>query len=243
MSDTTPVIKLNPGRILVFLLICIALLVGLSIRGQYVRFFPNSVDVNGAWGEFSLDLLMHAFNMDSEADVPTFFNTVVLFVAAILFAAIAVTKFQGRDKFRIHWAGLGILFLYLSIDEAAVLHERLIKPMRSMTDLGGIFYFAWIVPGIAFVVIVGLMYLRFFLNLETKFKILFLASVLLYFGGVIGGEMLSGYFAESIGQKNFTYAVVSNLEEAIELIGASMLIYTLLAYIKQYLPEGITIRA
>ena len=242
MPTSTPVITLRPSRVLIILFVCIALLVGLSILGQYIRFFPNSVDMNGAWGEFCVDLVMHAFNMDAEANVPTYFNTIILFIPAVLFAAIAVTKFLDKDKFRVHWAGLATLFLYLSVDEASVLHEKLIKPMRSALDPGGIFYFAWIIPGIAFILIVGLMYLRFFLNLETKFKILFFASILLYFGGVIGGEMVSGYFAESIGQKNFTYAVAASLEESIELIGASMLIYTLLTYIKQYLPEGITFR-
>jgi len=243
MANSAPVIKINPLKVLIFLFTCIILLVSFSIWGQHIRYFPESIDMHGAWSEFWVNMLEQAFNMDAEANVPTYFNTIILFIPALLFAAIAVTKFMDKDKFRIHWAGLSLLFLYLSIDEASVLHEKLIKPMRSMMDLGGIFYFAWVVPGIAFVVVVGLMYLRFFLNLETKFKILFFTSIFLYFGGVLGGEMVSGYFAESIGQKNFTYSVASSLEESIELIGASMLIYTLLAYIKQYLPEGITFKA
>ncbi|HCK65367.1 MAG TPA: hypothetical protein DHW49_03805, partial [Anaerolineae bacterium] len=59
----------------------------------------------------------------------------------------------------------------------------------------------------------------------------------------IGGEMLSGYFAANLGQRNFTYSVVASIEESIELIGCSLIIYSLLEYIKQYLPEGMIFKA
>jgi hypothetical protein len=59
---------------------------------------------------------------------------------------------------------------------------------------------------------------------------------------VIGGEMISGYYASTIGQKNFTYAVIASLEESIEYIGCSLIIFSLLKYIEQYLPEGITFK-
>ena len=138
--------------------------------------------------------------------------------------------------------GLALVFLYLSVDEAAGLHERLIKPMRSLIDFEGyrgVFYFAWVIPGIAATLVFLVAYLRFFLHLENKFKLLFFISLGLYISGVIGGEMLSGHFAETIGLKNFTYATYTSLEESLEIGGASMVIYSLLVYIKQYLPDGI----
>ena len=151
-----------------------------------------------------------------------------------------------RSKFKIHWAGLALIFLYLSMDEAAALHERLIKPMRSIVNFegySGLFYFAWVVPGIAVVLLFLIAYLRFFLHLENKYKILFFISIATYVGGIIGGEMLSGHFAETIGLKNFEYAMFTSLEESLEWIGCSLTIYSLLLYIQQYLPEGITFKA
>lgn len=245
MSNSAPVIKLNPKIVLITLLAISALLVGLSVWGQYIKFVPGAIDMHGSIQEFGVDLLMHSFYTDTEANVPTYFNSIILFMPAMLFAAIGVWKSSLKDKFRYHWVGLSLIFLYLSIDEAAVLHEKLIKPMRSLFSFegyGGIFYFAWIIPGIAVILLFMIAYLQFFLHLENKYKVLFFISLSIYVGGIIGGEMLSGHFAESIGFKNFTYAAYTSLEESLEWIGCSLTIYSLLTYLQQYLPEGFTIK-
>lgn len=242
MSNPIPTIRLNPKRILMILAAMIALLVSLSIWGQYLRFFPGSFDIHGPWDEFWINLLMQGFYVDLEANVPTYFNTIILFIPALLLGMIAAWKYSIKDKFKIHWAGLAFIFLYLSMDEAAVLHEKLIKPMRSMVNFegyGGLFYFAWVIPGIAVVLLFMLAYLQFFLHLENKFKFLFFISLAIYVSGIIGGEMLSGHFAGTIGFKNFTYAMFTSLEESLEWIGCSLTIYSLLLYIQQYLPEGV----
>jgi hypothetical protein len=115
--------------------------------------------------------------------------------------------------------------------------------MRAIFDQpGGIFYFAWVIPGLLFIILLGLAYFRFFLDLAPRFKILFFSSVGLYFLGELGGEMMSGWFASKLGQKNFTYSAASNLEECIGLVGLSLLIFSLLKYIEYYLPEGMTIK-
>ena len=246
MSNSATTIKLNPKIVLIILLALSALLIGLSIRGQYLKYFPGTYDIHGAWGEFRIDLLMQGFYVDLEANIPSYFNTIILFIPALLLGSIAVWKFSIKDKFKIHWAGLALIFLYLSMDEAAALHERLIKPMRSIVNFegySGLFYFAWVVPGIAVVLLFLLAYLRFFLHLENKYKILFFISIATYVSGIIGGEMISGHFAETIGLKNFEYAMFTSLEESLEWIGCSLIIYSLLLYIQQYLPEGITFKA
>jgi hypothetical protein len=246
MSNQTPVIKLNPNKILFTLFITIILLVGLSIWGQYLKYFPQSFDMHGPIHEFGVDLLMRSFYTDAEANIPTYFNTILLFIPSLFLAIISMWKNSVKDKFRIHWFGLSLVFLYLSMDEAAVLHEKLIAPMRSLFNFegyGGLFYFAWVIPGMAAVLLFILAYLRFFLHLENNYKFLFFISLAIYVGGIIGGEMLSGHFAETIGLKNFTYAMYTSIEESLEWIGCSLTIYSLLKYMQQYLPEGITITA
>lgn len=240
-QTTTINIKLNTKHILIALITVVAGLVALSIWGQHIRFF-GVADIRGYWHEFLLDLLMSAFYLDSEGNVPTFANALLLFIPSLLLAFIAAWKNSIKDKFRLHWFGLALIFLYLSFDEAAVLHERLIKPMRAISDAGGVFHFAWVIPGMIGVVLFGLVFLMFFLHLEKKFKILFFLSLAVYILGVIGGEMVSGYFAANLGQKNYTYAVVASLEESVEMFGCTFIIYSLLEYIKHYLPEGMTLK-
>lgn len=245
MQNSTPTIKINPKKVLFTLFAIIVLLVCLSIWGQYLKYIPSSFDMHGAIHEFGVDLLMHSFYTDSEANVPTYFNTIILFIPSILLAMIGLSKISINDKFKFHWIGLAIIFLYLSMDEAAVIHEKLIKPMRSLVNFesyGGVFYFAWVIPGIAAVLLFIVTYLRFFLHLENKYKFLFFISLAIYVSGIIGGEMLSGHFAGTVGLRNFTYAVYTSIEESLEWIGASLTIYSLLKYMQQYLPEGITIK-
>jgi hypothetical protein len=239
MTNTTPTVKINSKYILIFLIAVIGLLVALSIWGQHMRFF-GVADIRGAWHEFVIDQMMVNFYLDFEGNVPTYINALLLFIPALLLAGIGAWKSAVKDKFRFHWNGLAFIFFILSVDETASFHEKLIKPMRAIFGSDGIFYFAWIIPGMIAIALFGLTYLMYFLHLENKFKLLFFLSLAVYLGGVIGGEMVSGYFAANLGIKNYTYAVVASLEESIEMLGCSLIIYSLFEYIKHYLPEGLT---
>jgi len=242
MPDSAVIIKLNKARVLYILLAVVVLLVILSIYGQYIRYFPRDIDVRGPWHEMVIDTLNKSFFLDNEGNIPTYFNALLLFIPSILLAVIAAWKNVVRDKFRVHWTALSFIFLLLSVDEAAVLHEQIIKPIRAISEAGGVLYFGWVIPGVVVVILFLIVYLMFFLHLDRKFKILFFISLGLYISGVLGGEMVSGYFAERLGQKNFTYAIVASLEESVEMIGASLIIYSLLEYIQQYMPEGLRLK-
>ena len=241
MTTQNPIIKLNPKRILVILFAIVIALVGLSIWGQYFKYF-GVADIKGPWHEFILDLLMQNFYMDFEGNVPSFTNALMLFVPALILAGIGAWKNSMKDKFRVHWIILAVIFLLLSFDEAASMHEKLIKPMREYMGADGVFYFTWIIPGLAAIAVFALAYLVFFLHLDTRFKILFFFSLAVYLGGVIGGEMVSGYYAANLGLKNYTYAVVASLEESIEMFGCALIIYSLLEYIKFNIKEGLIIQ-
>jgi hypothetical protein len=242
MANQNIIIHINPKRILIGLLGITGILVGLSIYGQKIRFF-GVADIRGAWHEFWLDHLMNSFYLDKEANIPTFFNALLLFIPSQLFALISVWKFSIRDKYRYFWAGLALLYLFLAFDEASSLHETLIKPMRAIVGAEGIFRFSWVVAGGAAVILFGLVYFYFFLHLERKFKILFFISLAVYIGGVVGGEMISGYVASNFGMKSFIYGVTASLEESLELIGCSLLIYSLLEYLKDNLPQGLILKS
>jgi hypothetical protein len=242
MTQQNPTIKLEPRRVLITLLSVVTVLVALSIWGQKVRFFGVG-DIRGAWHEFWLDHLMNSFYLDKEGNIPTFFNALLLVISAQLLALISAWKFSVRDKFRYFWSGLALIFLFLALDESSSLHETLIKPLQ--TDFGseGFLRFSWVVAGAAAVILFALVYLYFFLHLERKFKFLFFMSIAVYIGGVIGGEMISGYVASNFQIKSFIYGVTASIEESLELIGCSLLIYSLLEYIKDHLPEGLTLKA
>ena len=119
----------------------------------------------------------------------------------------------------------------MSYDEAFQLHEKLISPMRNLLgneDLG-IFYFAWVLPGIILVALLGLYFFSFLRQLPTKTRTRLLVAAGLYLGGAIGFELIGGAYAESV-DKNIVFSFMSTTEEALEMAGLITLIWALLNY-------------
>src|SRR5688572_27691230 len=64
------------------------------------------------------------FNLDDEANIPSWFSSVQLFsIGAVLLLATA-SPLRNRDHVRGLLAVLGAGFIFLSMDEAAVIHEK-----------------------------------------------------------------------------------------------------------------------
>jgi len=62
----------------------------------------------------------------------------MLLLCAIFLEVIASAKKKASDDYAWHWQILALLFLGLSLDETAGLHEMTIKPLRSMLGASGI---------------------------------------------------------------------------------------------------------
>ena len=179
--------------------------------------------------------LVKVFSVDHELNAPAFFSTLILLFSSVLLAVITHFKREQRSPCVWYWAILSLGFLFMAFDEMASAHEKLIEPMRTVlgvTDLG-VFYFAWVVPGIVLVVGLGFFFLRFWWNLPSKTRACFFIAATLYLGGAIGMELLDGSFAELYGKKNLTYMLLSTLEESLEMAGIIIFIYGLLGYIAE----------
>jgi len=170
-------------------------------------------------------------NAVREATVTAWFSSLLLFVAALLLAAIASERFRTHERFARHWLALAFIFLYLSADEAVALHETTVPLLRKL-NLGGLLYYPWVLVGIAAVLIFGIVYLRFFLHLKPRGRSLFLLSAVLYVGGAIGLEMVGARSAEAGGEATAAYATAIYVEELLEMLGVSTFIYALLDHIR-----------
>ena len=177
--------------------------------------------------------LVKFFYVELELNAPAFFSMLLLLFASLLLAVITVFKKKHAAPFVLEWSILSFGFLYMAFDEIVAIHERLIEPMRSIlgeTNLG-IFYFAWVVPAIALILILAVFFLRFLLNLPMKTRLLFLIAAALYLGGAVGLELIEGKYAETYGKENLIYIVLTTLEESLEMIGTIVFIWGLLGYI------------
>lgn len=201
-----------------------AFLILASLTGQLVKYLGGHDVVYG---------LVRLFYVDYENTVPSFFSASLLLMAALLLALISTLKQASQATHRFQWRMLSCTFLFMAVDEAASIHELLIGPMRSLLgqEASGIFFFAWVIPGIAIALIFGLSYLRLLLHLPLKTKWTIVLAATLYLGGAIGMELIGGRYAHLHGMENLTYSMLATVEESLEMTGAIIFIHALLNYI------------
>lgn len=166
--------------------------------------------------------LIEFFDLANEGNLPTFFSTWQLLLCAALIAVIAAVRMRQNDPFRWHWAILSLLAFYLATDEAAQIHELMIRPMRELMPNAatGLLYWAWVMPGLIGVLVVALAYLRFTVRaLPADIRRQLITAAALFVGGAIGIEMFQAAHFEKHGQHNIAYATFVLFEETFELVG------------------------
>jgi hypothetical protein len=223
---TSHPISLNPGLVARTLGILAFFLVVASIAGQLISYITGD---DRLYGFVSL------FNVDAEHNIPTFFTVFLLLSAALLLSVITVLERNRRASHVLHWAILSFGFLLMAIDELVSIHERLIKPIRKLLGDGnlGVFYFAWVILGIALILFLAWFFLRFWLRLPAKTRLTFFMAAVIYIGGSIGFEMIGGRYAELHGLEDLTYKMIATAEESLEMAGIILFIRGLLAYIAE----------
>ncbi len=138
--NTAPLLLVRPAAIARVLFTWIGTLVALSLVGQYAKY---------VLGHDTLKGFVPLFYVDLESSVPTWYSSVALLLAAGLCALIARHHTVARRAYRRHWTALAALFVLLSLDEIAMLHEYPIDPLRDALGTTGPLYYAWVIPGVA----------------------------------------------------------------------------------------------
>ena len=190
--------------------------------------------------------LVRRVNVDEEANIPTWFATCLLLSAAGLLFLIARAKQLLRDRFSVYWFGLSLMFLYLSVDEAASLHELAMAPTRALLALSGPLYAGWVIPaGVALVILV-LLYSRFLLALPRRTLCWFVFGGALYIGGAVGMELVAwghiypAYIAHPenwSGVVDMPFLVMTHSEEVMEMAGVIAFIHGLLGHLRECLHQ------
>ena len=229
-------LHLRPGtalRVLLTAVIC------LGLAGMASAYVHHVLGRESAFG------FVPTFDLDREGNVPSWFSALVLTACAGSLYVIYRAKRTLGDGYAWHWGGLAVIFAYFSFDEAAEIHELSYRPLRALFDLSdGLAFVSWIIPFGALALIVAALYLRFLLALPGRFRRLFVFAAVLFVGGAVGGELTSwGYRgpmldampgdldARLVASDSLTYALFAAGEEVCEMLGATVFLYALLAYL------------
>ena len=171
-------------------------------------------------------------NLNGEANLPTWYAAALLLTAAAVLAVIWRTTPAVPGSGRRYWAVLAAVFVFLSADEAAEIHEML-NGLRESFGGDGMLYWAWVVPyGIAALLFLAA-YARFLRRLPSRTARLFVASGALYAGGALVLEMAGGLAMARAGRGTLPVVVLYTLEELAEMSAVVLFIYALLDYLAQ----------
>ncbi|MDQ7035357.1 MAG: hypothetical protein Q9P01_11125 [Anaerolineae bacterium] len=158
-------------RLIAIVLTIIALV--LAIISWALVAYEWSLGVNNTYWVHEASTL---FNVTFEGNVPTWYAVLLLLIAALFSFLIAADVRQSKSNWRIHWMGLTLLFLYLSLDEAAAIHEIFTTPTREAFETTGYLYFSWMLVGVPVAIVVALLFLSFVGNLPKQTKIAFFSG-------------------------------------------------------------------
>ncbi len=214
---------LSPGRVTRLLVGVVILLCAASLAGQVCKY---------ELGHGNLFGFVPLFDVDNEVSIPTWYSSLALFACAALLATVARAKQALRAAHAVRWWLLAGLFLYMSVDEGAAVHETLVVGplLRALGDSGWR-YFAWVLPGSFLVAAVAIAYWRFWLDLPAVTRARFLAAALLFVGGALGMELVAGLFLRGDGHiESLSYAALTTVEELLEMLGVVVMIHAVRAY-------------
>jgi hypothetical protein len=175
------------------------------------------------WGPISSLL-----DLDRESSIPTWFSSMQLFAVGL----VLILQARVAKDLKIYLFVLGIGFFFLSMDEAAAIHEKLIEVAKKLdlqwflrlTFMGN--HRAWMVPYVLVGVAVLLAGYRSVLLIWRNFhrEALWVAfGLAIFLLGGIGLEELSFEFQPAGSELYYNLAVAA--EESLEMVGASFMLY------------------
>lgn len=176
-------------------------------------------------------LFNELFSLDVEVTIPAWYSSVKLLLLACLLAALSVSISAGPWP---KWALLGtaLVFLAMSCDEAAAVHERLQRAIDNRFPTGVTGYLdvgtilAQVAIGLAGLAIAAFAVITVMRTLQgiERGKIAFGAGFLLLGIGAVGIDLPMKFLSLSATGKEL-WAV---LEEGCEMIGVTLMIYGVL---------------
>ena len=212
------------GVVLAVLVACHALALFI-LRGPGVEAFPAGAP------------LSRLLNMDGETNLPAWWSVTLFTVGAVLCACVAAGSREGpAQRWRRHWLLLSGILVFLSIDEGALIHEELSRPLTRAFDLEASRweFWAWTVPYTALGVLVLVVFGRFLLALPRATRNHVLVAGVVFVAGAVGMEFVGRELWNPFDPQKGTYLAAVGIEETLEIIGLTVLVRGLLVHLRDH---------
>lgn len=227
-------LSISPKFARQFIALLVLVAVGLAMLSLAFE-FVNSLLLDSASQSGGDGGKMQLFALGADGNVPQWYSASLLLLCSILLALI--TAAAAENNHRTRWMGLSIIFLYLSVDEAASIHEKVSSVLEARFSPEGILSYAWVIPYGLLTLVFVLAYLKFVRDLPSATRWLFIIAGAFYVGGALGLEMVNAGTDDLFGRDNLIYILGTHLEEVFEMLGVSVFLYALLLYISSNVRE------
>lgn len=165
------------------------------------------------------------FDLDGEGNLPSWFASSALLACAALLHLLGRDARERGEPHAWGWSGLGWLFVALSADESAQLHERVAGAVSGLLSLPGSSSISWTFLGCGLVLGLLLVFGDFFASLPHDLRRRFMLAGALYAGGSLVLD------APAAGVARIA------LEEGFELLALVVFLHALLGHVAVRAPE------
>lgn len=177
--------------------------------------------------------VIRIFNLDDERSIGTWFSVVILATGGLLALATA-RQIRSQDiGLTAGWALVGVIMVAMSAEELIALHEGTIPYLRTMFSTSGYLHFAWVILGAPLALIVLFIGWPLMRRLTPPIRRQLLIAAAIFLLGAVGTELVGGKIASEDRQGTFTYAVITAIEEALEILAVLVGIDALLRFRRQ----------
>jgi hypothetical protein len=189
------------------------------------------------WDSHAYQPLFLLFYLDAEQNVPSFFSSCLLLLAALLLSAITlIEKDKVSSYLASRWKILSCGFFLMAMDEIVCFHEKLVGLRRILFNLLGndsfkILSVTWVITAIPILVCLIIFFWKFLLHLPPITRSTFVLSAIIYLGGCIGVELVGLYYSDGYKIQDSNYYMLVTVEESLEMLGVIVFIQSLLQYI------------
>ena len=168
--------------------------------------------------------LARRFYHDVEISIPTLYNyALIIFNLGLTMLLYINSRRKDLPEARF-WMLVSFVLFLMGYDEAASVHENLIRPLRSVFPDSPFLRFAWTPVGVFVSAGVFLFSLRFRKHLPRTVFTMMVFAGLIYLAGVIGFETLGGWLDYHYGRGSL-YFIATIAEESSEMVGMIVFSY------------------
>lgn len=177
------------------------------------------------------------FYFDTRGSLSHYFISILLLTSSLLLYLIAMSHKSEGGRHWIHWSILSFVFLSMSLDKLLRVREIPIHMFWKAFAKTGLSYPIWIFFKVTLFMLFVTVFLRFFLRLPSRVRLLVFVAAFLFVAGGIGVDNLSSYLHFNKNISDLSYSVMSTVEESMEMLGIIVFIHALLGYLAEYAPR------